>query len=135
MTAPRNGDSGETLVEILLSITILGVAVAALLFAMATAATTSGLHRRQAVGAVMIRDAAEALQTAAVAYSACASSYSVAGIPGAIFQVQRYWRDGQWQPGCSAATDDQGAQQVMVTVATTDARVLGENLVVVKRKP
>ena len=128
-------DRGETLVEILLSIAIMGIAVAALLFAMATAATTSGLHQRQARAAVTVRDAAEAMQADTVLYAACATSYSVPGVTGVVFAVQQYWRDGQWQSGCTAAAQDQGAQQVTVTVAATDSRIRSERLVVVKRKP
>ncbi len=130
-------DRGESLLELLISVTILGIGVVALLSGMGAAALTSGLHRQQAVSATAVRAAAEALQADTVAYAPCATTYAVPGYngPPVTVQVDRYWRAGQWQTGCSAHADDHGAQQVRLTLAPPDPRVRAETLVVVKRKP
>ena len=130
-------DRGESLLELLISVAILGIGVVALLSGMGAAAATSGLHRQQAVSATAVRAAAEALQAGAVAYTPCATTYALPGYSGppVTVQVDRYWREGQWQTGCSGATDDAGAQQVRLTLAPADPRVRAEDLVVVKRKP
>ena len=130
-------DRGESLLELLISVAILGIGIVALLSGMGVAATTSGLHRQQAVGATAVRGAAEALQAGTVGYSPCATTYAITGYSGppVTVQVDRYWRAGQWQTGCSAPADDHGAQQVRLTLTPPDPRVRAETLVVVKRKP
>lgn len=135
----RPSDAGETLVEILLSIVILGIAVSALMFGMASAATTSGYHDDSAEQAELVRNYADAVQ--AMPYASCAASYaptSVAVPAGySVTAAVVGYADGAAYPFPAAcpATGDEGAQQVRVSVTPPDARVRAEDLYVVKRKP
>lgn len=138
MTRPA-ADSGETLIEILLSIMILGIAVSALLFGMGSAATTSGYHDRQAQQAETQRNLVDGLQ--ALPYAACAGTYATpAGLVPTGYSVTVNvvgYASGEAYPypGTCPATGDEGAQQLRVTVSQSDTRVRSEELYVVKRKP
>ena len=59
-----SGDAGETLVELIVAVAVLGIAVVALVSGLGTAILTSGLHRTAAVQSTAIRDYAEALEQA-----------------------------------------------------------------------
>lgn len=59
------GDAGETLVELLITVTILGVVIVALLAGLATAVRLSDTHRTQANAGVVLEAAAEAVKAAA----------------------------------------------------------------------
>ena len=143
----RPTDAGETLVEILLSIMILGIAVAALMFGMGAAATTSGYHDRQAQQAETVRNYVAALQ--AMTYVDCATQYapSTAGFVPAgdsvtAAQVVGYASGAQYPyPAAAPATctpsppRDEGAQQLRFTISQGDARVRSDEIYVIKRKP
>jgi type II secretory pathway pseudopilin PulG len=58
------GEAGETLVELLITVSILGIAVVALLFGLATAVRLSGTHRTQSNAGVVVEAAAEAVKVA-----------------------------------------------------------------------
>lgn len=132
-------DAGETLVEILLSIMILGIAVSALMFGMGSAATTSGYHDRQAQQAETLRNLVDAVQ--ALPYSPCAGTYATpAGVVPAGYSVTTtvvgYASGAAYPyPAACPATGDEGAQQLRVTVSQPDTRVRSEELYVVKRQP
>jgi len=142
VTGPRSSrdDSGESLIEILLSIMILGIAVAALLFGMTTAASTAGLNARQTQQAETVRNAVAALQ--ALPYVKCTSSPSYS-VPAALvptgFTVTSPvtgFASGPTFSGSCPGTGDQGAQRLVVTVTTTtDTRVRAETATVIKRNP
>src|SRR5205814_6864356 len=53
------GAEGDTLVELLLSVVILGIAVTALLGLMRLSVAASGLHHRQSIAGTMLDDFAE----------------------------------------------------------------------------
>lgn len=135
----RTSDAGETLVEILLSIVILGISVSALMFGMGSAATTSGYHDRQAQQAETQRNLVDGLQ--ALPYTACATAYATpAGLVpagyGVTVSVVGYASGAAYPyPATCPTTGDEGAQQLRVTVSQADARVRSEELYVVKRKP
>ena len=63
-TRPRRDDEGETLAEVLVAISILGIAVAALLGGIGASATGSDVHRKQATAEVVLRSYAEAVEAA-----------------------------------------------------------------------
>ena len=137
----RPTDAGETLVEILLSIMILGIAVAALMFGMGAAATTSGYHDRQAQQAETVRNYVAALQ--AMTYVNCATQYvpPAAGLIPTGYaitpaQVVGYAFGAQYPyPGGCTSTGDEGAQQLRFSISQGDARVRSDELYVIKRKP
>ena len=120
---------------------IMGIAVAALMFGMGSAATTSGYHDRQAQQAETTRNYVAALQ--AMPYVPCAASYapSQAGLvpPGytvSAAAVVGYAAGSAYPfPTSCPGTGDEGVQQLRFTISQADSRVRTDELYVVKRKP
>lgn len=143
MRSARARDRGESLIELLVSITILGVAASALLTGMGAAVTTSGYHTRQAQQVESVRNFVEAV--VATSYVACAASYAPPGYgptdtprlapAGYVLtaNVTGYASGAGFSPSCPAT--DEGAQQVQIRITQVDSRVRDEQFTVVKRKP
>lgn len=146
MPGPREhgtSDRGETLVELLVSIVILGVAGVAILAGLAMSVRGSDLHRKEATGGAYVRSFAEVVQTYVDAngYKPCGSAASVYGSlavpdlpPGyatAVTAVQS-WNGSTWGP-CSAT----GLQRLdLVVTSTGDAsQQARETLTVIIRQP
>ena len=68
----RTSEAGESLVEIVVAVAILGLGVVALLGGLGTAVSTSGLHRRQADVSAVLTAASERVKLAD--YMACAGA-------------------------------------------------------------
>jgi Tfp pilus assembly protein PilV len=139
----RRDDTGDSLIEILVAVVIMGVAVVAVIGGLLSSVKVSDYHRKQATAGEAARDYAEAVTASVTGYTACAgaSTYAAgavnfsapAGFSATPLSV-RYWIGGAWTAsGCSASTDT-GLQQVTVRVASSDGRA-SEQVVVVVRKP
>ncbi len=144
----RRDERGETLVEVLVALVILGVAAVAILAGLQLSVTTSDIHRKQTTGGAYVRSYAEAIQSyvasAASHYVPCAPSntYSPAtvgfagelpaGFTGTQAQAQRVAADGG--PAGSCSGNDTGVQQVTITVSSNDGRAV-EELAVLLRRP
>src|SRR4051794_24113545 len=75
--ARRRSDCGETLIELLVAVTILGIAGVAILAGMAFNVQASTINRNQAGGGAYLRSAAEAIQKeidGSGTYSSCGSA-------------------------------------------------------------
>ena len=150
LRARLRGDAGVTLVELLVTVVILGVDFVAILGGMATGMVVSDLHRKQATSETIIRSYAEAVKAApyavcagTAAYAALAVGYSVpAGLrPTYAVSVTAV---SYWQPGGSTGSfvsslgtcpgSDNGLQSVTLRVSSSDGRD-SESMQVVKRKP
>ena len=70
MIRKLGGDHGDSLVEILIAVAVLGIAVTALMFGLGTNATTTLSNRSQSKAATILQDAAEYVK--AVGGSTCA---------------------------------------------------------------
>jgi type II secretory pathway pseudopilin PulG len=135
-------ERGESLLELVVAIALMGVAVVAVMSGLTTTVLMSDVQRKQATAASVIRNYAEALQryVADGHYVACASASSY-GVPGfaapAGFSATivagsvRYWTGALWLPLC---LPDRGLQRLRISVASTDGRA-SESLEVVLRKP
>jgi prepilin-type N-terminal cleavage/methylation domain-containing protein len=137
-------ERGETLVEVLLAVAIMGIAAVALMAGLTTSVLMSDIHRKQATAGTAVRDYAEALQNYVADghyVDSCASpapyaldsfanppGFEHSVVPGSI----RYWDGNAWQPTC---TTDKGLQKLTVQVFTRDDGRASEQLVVVLRKP
>jgi type II secretory pathway pseudopilin PulG len=134
-------ETGETLIELLVSVVIMGTAVVVLLGGLATSIRLSVIHREQAVAGAQVRAFAEAVETAVAAspsaYVACAGTAAYGGVytplTGYTSQVTevRYWSGSAFDASC---TTDSGVQRVTLSVHSADAMV-DESLVIVIRKP
>jgi type II secretory pathway pseudopilin PulG len=142
--ADREADRerGETLLELLIALTIMAVAVVAVIGGLVASIAVSDIHRKQSTAGAAVRDYAELVEkhVAGSGYTGCAapSAYS----PGAVgFSAPsgyvatavtvRYWSGTAWAASPCA---DVGLQELTVQVASADTRAT-ERLVVVLRKP
>jgi Tfp pilus assembly protein PilV len=138
-------DGGESLLEVLVALVIVGIAVVAVIGGLLTSVSVSDSHRKQASAAAFARNYAENVTTfvAGGGYSPCSSTaaytpsvvgFSVPSGFSATTVLVRYWINGAWTTSGCTATTDTGVQQVTVQVASPDGRA-SEQLVVVVRKP
>jgi type II secretory pathway pseudopilin PulG len=140
-----HSDRGETLVEVILSVAILGVAGVAIIAGLFVSVRSSVVHRNDATGGAYVRSFAEAIQTYVDSngYKPCASAASTyAGVgvvvpdlpPGYTKSVEavRSWNGSAW----GACTAD-GVQRLDLKVTTTGDSVhrTEERLTVVLRQP
>lgn len=135
------GDRGETLLELVIALMIIGIAVVAIVGGLVSSIMMSDVHRKQATAGAAVHDYAEAVEgmVAGGGYVACAGTGAYAapagfavpaGYTAGVVGV-RYWTGTGWSPGCGT---DTGAQQVTLHVASADERA-DEQLVIVVRKP
>ena len=151
MPTPRTrlrDERGETLVEVLVALVILGVAAVAILAGLQLSVTTSDIHRKQTTGGAYARSYAEAIvryvTSAPGHYVACAPANAYApgtvgfggelpvGFTAAQTAARRVPPNGGASGSCSG--NDTGVQQIDVTISSPDGRA-AESLTVVLRRP
>ena len=143
--APAAGaERGETLIELIVTVAIMGTAVVAILGAIANSIMLTGTHRKQSVAGAAVRAYAETVETGVAAaptkYAACASvaAYQTAfaytpptGYTRSVLSVEYVNSTNGFTGSCST---DLGVQRVTLQVASSDNKVK-EKLVIVIRKP
>ena len=136
-------DRGETLVELMIAIAIIGNAAVAILGGLILSVKTSTVHRNEATGGAYVRSFAEAVQNHVDAngYTACGSAASTyqgvtvpdlpAGYTKTVTNVQS-WTGSAWG-SCTA----DGIQRVQLSVTSTGdaSHRATERLTVVLRRP
>ncbi|MER8185829.1 type II secretion system protein [Kitasatospora sp. NPDC094015] len=130
---PR-GEEGETLVEALVAVALMGVAFVAVLGGVGTAMISSATQQKVTGADSLIRSAADTV--VGDPYVPCAGSYGTP-TPPAGFTVTvevEYWDGtGAFAPRCPAA--DTGVQKVTLTVRSTGPHpVRDTTLEVIKRE-
>lgn len=144
-------DRGETLIELLVALSILSVAGVAILTGVMLSVKTSDIHRKESTGGAYVRSFAEAIQNhvdqGAANYRKCAAAnvYRDAvssgawrsELPAARFDLEQaaaeIWTAAGWTTTCSATTDG-GVQRVSLTVKAKDGRAT-ERLTLILRQP
>ncbi len=138
-------DQGESLIELILAVAIMGIAVVSIVSGLGTSILMSDIHRKQATAGAYVRDYAEAVQSyvGGTGYTACAApaSYSASnvgftgtpsGYAASPISLQ-YWTGTAWSVSpCSA---DTGLQRLTVQVASSTNARASEQTVVILRKP
>jgi len=134
------GDAGETLVETLMSIVIMGLVATAIIGGLFMSVRASDYHRREATAESLIRAAAEQVKGATYASCAGTGSYTLptppAGYASQVLSVE-YWTGlgtppNTFQSTCPTA-GDQGLQRITLRMAATSGRDT-ETLALLKRK-
>ncbi len=77
MIISGHNESGETLLEILIAIVVIGLVISGYFSAFSTASTVSGTHRDVATADGLLRDAAELTKNTVRASCSTGSTYSV----------------------------------------------------------
>lgn len=122
MTRARRAERGETLVEILVTIAVVGITLTGIFGGIALAVRSSGDQQGRATAETVVRDEAEALLSPTIVYVPCAttsgyrSSYTPpSGWTASVTAVQ-YW-DGKTPAGWLATcpSPDNGLQRITVT--------------------
>lgn len=138
-------EAGETLVEVLVTVVILGLAGVAILAGVELSVKSSTIGRNEATGGSYVRSLAEVIQenVAAGGYATCGgyvtdSAKSRAGIPSTYTATQssaQVWNGSSWT-NCTNSTDN-GIQRMTITVATpdTDVHKATEQLTMIVRRP
>lgn len=142
---PGPNDEGETLLELLIAVAIMGIAVVAIVGGIATSILMSDIHRKQATAGAYVRNYAEAV----VAYVAAGGfdpsapfDYSRAAVtfpnlPGGFNDPTASvlcWDGIQFSNCPTSVAADKSVQQVSLTIASSDKRA-SETLIVIVRKP
>ena len=136
MRRPVRDECGESLLELLISVVIMGITVVAVVGALVVATRTSDLHRKEATAGTSARDYAEAVARTTYGNCATASAFSPAtvgfpvpaGYAASVVSV-KYWNGSLFAAGCGT---DNGLQQVVVQLASTDGRATERATVVVR---
>lgn len=137
--APGRSDAGESLVELLVTVIILGLVTSGLAASLLATGNASTLARRQAQAQNTLRSWAE--EVGAAAYTDCAQAPKFAGLvpalpgglTGSVTSV-RYWDGTAFAATCGT---DTGIQRVTltITVANTLSDPLVRGITVVVRRP
>jgi type II secretory pathway pseudopilin PulG len=113
---PNRHEAGETLIEVIVTMIIVGTAISALVFGIATSVMATSRHRDQATANSLLRGYAEAIKENAKVspgtYNACP------GTPATL--TASYWQPSGWDTPSHEVhcTDDPLLRQVRVTVTT-----------------
>jgi len=135
--SPGSNDEGETLIELIIAVAIMGIAVVAIVGGIATSILMSDVHRKQATAGASVRDYAEAVAghynpSATPTYLPSAVGFAAPnGFTAAVTSV-KCWNDTS--NVFSDCTTANAVQQVTLSVASTDSRA-SESVAVVVRQP
>ena len=137
-------ESGETLLELLVTITIMGAAFVAIIAGVGVAIASSDSHRQEATAEGVLRSYAERIQDSKdVAYVDCATTANYGSPAGftaptgwtvSLTGVAYLQADTSYAGGCPSP--DRGAQQLTLRAVSPHVKNgATETLVVVKRRP
>jgi type II secretory pathway pseudopilin PulG len=140
VTGPAPGrDAGDTLVELLVTVVILGIATAGLTGALLTVGKVSQMHRQQVLAQTSLRAWAE--QVSVGSYTACAAATGFAapspalstGLTATVTGV-RYWDGASFASTCAV---DTGIQRVGLRITATNglSPAIVESVEVTVRRP
>ncbi|MFD5141863.1 prepilin-type N-terminal cleavage/methylation domain-containing protein [Streptomyces sp. NPDC058401] len=130
----HRGEEGETLIEVLVAVVLIGVAFVAILGGMGTAMISSVTQQKVTSADSVVRSAAE--KVVGAPYVSCAGGYETPAPPaGYTVTVEvEYW-DGVGAFGRACPTADTGVQKITLTVHSTGPRPVRDvTLEVVKRE-
>ena len=144
MTHParrRLDQEGFSLIELIVTVAIMGICFVALIVGLGAAVRGSGRQRTHAALTSALLSAAEDLRSPAVAYVDCAPGYPVdvpAGFTATATVMGAWNRDpavNRFDASACGAGIDTGLQLIELRVTSENAQLATEDLLVVKRRP
>jgi Tfp pilus assembly protein PilV len=118
---PAN-DQGETLIELIIAIAIMGIAVVAIVSGIATSILMSDVHRKQATAGTIARDDAEILVSSGYSTSCNYTVPASSGFTVLINGVSHWDSTVLPTPKFVAGCADTGLHKVSIKVSSTDIR-------------
>jgi Tfp pilus assembly protein PilV len=142
VTVPGARDAGESLIELLVTVVILGLATTGISGALLAAGKASTMQRQQVLAQNVLRSWAD--QIAARAYADCATTTTLAspapsmpaGFTATVTSVE-YWNGGSSFTGPGTCVTDTGIQRVTLSVSAPNglSAAVSQSVAVVVRKP
>jgi Tfp pilus assembly protein PilV len=125
-------ERGESLLEVMIAVAILGIAVVAIMAGLTTSILMSDIHRKQATAGAYVHDFAEAIQASVAAgnYLTCASASNYSSVAVPTFPSSGFSKSVV-SSSCPFGSD---VQQLTLQVSSDDSRAT-ERLVIFVRKP
>jgi len=144
----RRGEAGETLAEILVSTTLMGIIAIGIIGSIATVLISTDIDRKASQAETVLRSYVAAIQDATYVDCGGASAYSSVTVPNlpnrftATVEHVEYWKgDGPTVVPASnqavtfdgSCTTDQGLQSIGLRVESADKRAI-ETVTIYKRR-
>ncbi|MBM7515624.1 type II secretion system protein [Nocardioides nitrophenolicus] len=134
-----DADRGESLVEVLAAVVILGIAGVAIMTGLMLAVKTSDIHRKETTSGAYVKSYAEAIQNYVETHQSaftCSPDYrpGVVGFPVPNGYTTSFTVSAVDPAGGAAACTANTAQLVILTVSSGDDRAV-EKLAFVLRRP
>lgn len=144
----QRGDTGETLVEVLVAVAILGLAGVAVLAGMGLAAKASNIHRKETTGSAQVSAYAEDIQryvtnnpsawdcaNAGTAYSPATVGFGTpTGFNDPTYSATPLSQNAAGQVVTGSCSPDSGLQLLTLSLASTDGGAT-EHATFVLRRP
>jgi prepilin-type N-terminal cleavage/methylation domain-containing protein len=130
-----HGQAGFSLVELLVTVAILGTAFTVFVGGMGTSIVASDYHRTQTTAEAVLRTFAETVKSRTTPYVPCATSYTGPATPSgytASVTAIAYWNGTAYVASCPAT--DRGLQRISLRVDAANGRDV-ETVDIVKRTP
>jgi type II secretory pathway pseudopilin PulG len=125
-------ERGESLLEVLIAVTIMGIALVAIMAGLTTSILMSDMHRKQSTAGAYVHDFAEAVQKSVADghYLGCADAANYAVVTVPAFPSTAFSKSVV-SSSCPYGSD---VQQLTLQVRSNDDRA-SERLVIFVRKP
>jgi type II secretory pathway pseudopilin PulG len=120
---PRQAnDQGETLIELIIAIAIMGIAVVAIVSGIVTSILMSDVHRKQTTAGAIARNDAETLVSSGYSTSCNYTLPASSGFTVVINSVYHWDSTATPTPMFVAGCADTGLHKVRIKVSSTDVR-------------
>ncbi len=122
-SGPARDDRGDTLIEVLIALSIMGVLVAAVITGFLSAAQNQRLTRSLSRAETLTRTYAAGLQADATTYASCSPAYLPTTTDGYTVKVSdiAYWVKDSSPAAFAASCGAEGANVQRLTVSVTDS--------------
>jgi Tfp pilus assembly protein FimT len=128
---PHSGERGETLAELLVTISIMSIAIIVIVGALADGILASNVHRNHATADAAVRSVAECVKDRSLPYQQSGAYPACPGPSGTNVSIAAAWWNGDSPATFSSSPNSNGLQQL--TISATNDRAT-EPVVILKRR-